>query len=60
VKYDEVTLQLWITKIQDEGKGLTPWEEEFVESVAYQLNQRGSLTDNQIAVLERIYAEKTP
>lgn len=57
--YDEATLRLWITKIQDEGRGLTTWEEEFVESVAEQLERR-DLSDKQVETLERIYAEKTP
>ena len=60
MKYDEATLRLWITKIQEEGRGTTPWEDEFVESVDAQLAERGSLSDGQVVVLERIYAEKTP
>ena len=60
MKYDEATLRHWITAIQEEGRGLTTWEEEFVESVADQLERRGSLSQAQTDTLERIYAEITP
>lgn len=60
MKYDEATLRSWITKIQDEGRGTTTWEDEFVESVNTQLAERGRLSDSQVAVLERIYSERTP
>lgn len=58
--YDQATLQSWIEKIRNEGRELTTWEEEFVESVASQLERRGSLSQAQTNTLERIYAEKTP
>ena len=41
------------------SRELTKWEEGFVESVDEQFTKRGSLSEKQIAVLERIYAEKT-
>lgn len=50
----------WIETIQIRGRGLTKWEEDFVESVSEQLTARGSLSPRQADILERIYAEKTP
>jgi len=42
------------------GRELTEWEEKFLHSIAWQWGQRGWLTDKQIEILLRIYAEKTP
>jgi len=53
-------LQHWVDTIQEEGLRLTPWEEEFVDSIAERLANRGSLSERQVEILERIYAEKTP
>jgi len=52
--------QQWIDAITTEGRDLTPWEESFVESVADQLTRGRYLSEKQAAILERIYAEKTP
>lgn len=49
----------WIQLIQEEGSGLTKWEEDFVESIADQFDSRGTISDRQEEILERIYAEKT-
>lgn len=38
---------------------LTKWEEEFLTSINEQFEQRGTLSDRQFEILERIYAEKT-
>ena len=53
-------LRHWIDTIQDEGRGLTKWEHDFVASVEEQLDLHGTLTERQEEILERIYAEKTP
>ena len=53
-------IQQWITDVQDEGRGLTKWEEGFIESIAEQFEESGSLSDRQEEILERIRAEKTP
>lgn len=50
----------WITKIVDEGSGLTDWEESFVESITDQLSAGRMLSDKQAEILERIYTDKTP
>jgi hypothetical protein len=55
---DRETIQDWIDRVTNEGRGLTPWETEFIYSVADQWDRRGDLTDPQIKILERIYAEK--
>jgi len=58
--YGREILDTWIEEIQAHGRGLTKWEAEFVDSIAGQLQERGSLSGRQIEILERIYAEKTP
>jgi hypothetical protein len=42
------------------GKDLTPWEENFLKSVLSQLENNTKLSQKQVEVLERIYANKTP
>lgn len=61
-QYTREQLQRFIDEIRDEGpaRGLTKWEENFVESVAEQLESRGTLTDRQVETLDKIYAERTP
>lgn len=54
------TIEDWIEKIQEEGRGLSDWEAWFIESIADQLTERGTISDRQEEILERIYAEKTP
>lgn len=50
--------QSWIEACELSDK-LNEWEERFVASVKQQLEKKGSLSPNQIEVLERIYADKT-
>jgi hypothetical protein len=38
---------------------LTSWEEYFLESIEEQFRVRGTLTDRQVEILERIYNEKS-
>lgn len=59
MKYTQDTLQDWIDKIKEEGRDLTKWETDYVESVEDQLDRLGRLSEKQIEILERIYAEKT-
>lgn len=50
----------WIEACLTESKKrLTPWEENFLNSINDQLTLSGSLSDKQIEILERIYTEKT-
>lgn len=55
----EVVLHM-IDTVNDEGRGLTPWERTFMESVTEQMERAGTLSERQQEILERIYAEKTP
>jgi hypothetical protein len=57
---DPDTIQQWIDDVSNYSMDLTPWEEDFIDSIAEQFEERGTLTDRQIEILERIYAEKTP
>lgn len=45
--------------LRNPRRTLTEWEENFLSSIEYQYNQRGSLSDKQFEILERIYSEKT-
>lgn len=42
------------------GVNLTPWEEDFIESARDQWAAKRSLSDKQLEILERIYAQRTP
>lgn len=54
------TYQSWIDAIIAEASDeLSDWESEFVESVNTYLARKGTLTEKQAKILERIYAEKT-
>lgn len=39
-------------------KNLSEWEEKFIESVEEQFKRKGSMTDRQEEILEKIYREK--
>lgn len=62
MKYDRATLEGFIAAIREHGcdRGLTKWEEDFMESVAEQLATRRTLSERQIETLDRIYTERTP
>ena len=46
--------------LEAEGRNLTKWEEDFVDSVKGQREDGRHLSDRQFEILERIYSEKTP
>lgn len=48
-----------LRELEMPAKRLTSWELSFLESVSDQFTSRGSLSEKQVEVLERIYAEKT-
>lgn len=59
-KYSKEVLQEWIEKCHSEAlDDMTEWERDFVDSLEAQLQRRGSLSDRQVEILERIYTEKT-
>ena len=39
---DASVIKDWIEQIQNHDRGLTKWEEDFVESIADQFTERGS------------------
>ena len=53
-------MRSWIDAIQTTGRNLTKWEEDFVAAVSESLSARGLLSERQVEILERIYAERTP
>lgn len=50
----------WLETIERDGRNLTTWEQEFVESLRERVDRGQTLSEKQAAILERIYAEKTP
>jgi hypothetical protein len=46
--------------IERNGVNLTVWEESFVESLRTQRSAGRDLSEKQLQMLERIYAERTP
>ena len=53
-------LEQWIAVVNDEGRKLTDWEVQFMESITEQFDNSGSLSEKQEEILERIYTEKVP
>jgi hypothetical protein len=49
----------WIEACIEERHKLTDWERKFVIDIRLQLRTKGQLSDKQITILERIYADKT-
>jgi hypothetical protein len=50
----------WLTAVVDHGANLTPWEQQFIESLSDQITRGHRLSEKQVEILERLYAEKTP
>jgi hypothetical protein len=59
VTQTKTTIEHWIATINEEGRGLSKWEMDFMESVSEQFEERGSVSDKQEEIIERIYADKT-
>ena len=57
-KTDELIRHMF-SELEAPSRELTKWEENFIESVSDYYHRRGTLSDAQFEVLERIYAEKT-
>jgi hypothetical protein len=51
-------LEQWIEDVNSEGRNLSDWETNFMESITEQFGTRGGLSEKQEEILERIYAEK--
>jgi len=46
--------------LKEPRKALTPWEMDFLTSISDQFTNYGRLSEKQLAVLERVHAEKAP
>lgn len=53
-------IQHMLSALETPHKNLTPWEISFLESITDQFSRKGSLSDRQVEILDRIYSEKTP
>lgn len=60
MKYTKEQLARFVDAIQDTGINVSKWEADFVASVGQQLTERGTLSEKQIEILDRIYSERTP
>jgi hypothetical protein len=55
----KAVIQSWIELVNTEGRGLSKREEDFMASITEQFDERGSISDRQEEILERIYSERT-
>jgi len=53
------TIAHFLHELETPAKELTVWEVDFVASVADQFERRGTLSDKQFEILEKLYSEKT-
>jgi len=52
-------IQHMLTALETPNKELTKWEENFLGSLEEQFKAKGTLSDKQTEILDRIYTEKT-
>lgn len=52
-------IQHMLTTLETPSKPLTSWEEGFIASISEQFDSKGTLSDKQTDILERIYTDKT-
>lgn len=52
-------IRAMLEALENPSKELTKWEQQFLESIADQFESRGTLTERQQEILDRIYTEKT-
>ena len=59
-KQDEQTIwRSWIDAcLTEASKPLSKWEQDFIQSISDDLTFKGTLSEKQVEVLERIYTEK--
>lgn len=65
MRHPKETIRGWIEMVNTEGRGLSKWEQEFMESITERFidpssDRLGTLSDRQEEILERIYSDKTP
>lgn len=56
---NEELIRHMLVTLKKVGKGLTTWEDAFIDSIEKYFEKKGTLTEKQFDTLERIYAEKT-
>jgi len=56
---EKLKIREWLELVNTEGRNLTAWELSFMESITDQFERWETLSERQIEILERIYAEKT-
>ena len=56
---DPKVIEHWINTVNEEGKNLSKWEEDFMESITEQFKEKNWISDKQEDILERIYTDKT-
>lgn len=60
MKFEPETIDYFLDLVKNSAsKPLTPWELQFIESISDQWDRTRHLSDKQLDILERIYAEKT-
>ena len=59
MKNSKQVVKDWLDALKHPRHELTKWEEDFIASVTEQFKSRGSISDRQEEILERVYAEKT-
>ena len=55
----KAVIESWIELVNTEGRGLSRWEQDFMDSITQQFYETASLSDRQEEILERIYSERT-
>ena len=60
MKYTKEQLTRFVSELKESDLELSKWEESFLDSVGGKLSKGWTLSDRQIEILERLYAEKTP
>ncbi len=56
---DAEVIEHWMITFYEQGRGLSKWEEDFMESICEQFEERGSISDKQEEILEQIYGDRT-
>lgn len=55
---DKSVIKAWIDTVNKEGRNLTKWEVDFMESITEQFELRESISTKQEEILERIYTDR--
>jgi hypothetical protein len=58
MKHTDSTIRFYLDCLKTPSEELSTWEEDFIESLTEQFDERGTLTDRQFEKLEDIYDSK--